>query len=76
MGEGEELTLGEDWVAFLITEVPLYTMILLSPLQALQKIHLANHMRCMANLLQADAVQQLESSSIGTSGGTSCRSTV
>ena len=29
-------------------------------MQALQKIHLASHIRCMVDLLQADVIQQLE----------------
>ena len=89
MEEREELTLGEDQAAPLVTEVPLYTpiwsifqfllisfhlsfsgykdtMILLYHLQALQKICLASHIRYMADLLQADAVQQLEVALLGS----------
>ena len=83
MEEGEELTLGEDQVAPLVTEVSPYfsfmiysldhfnflSSILLNPsfhLQALQKICLANHIRHMADLLQADAVQQLEVALLGS----------
>ena len=35
-------------------------------LQALQKIHLANHIRHMADLLHADTVQQLEVALLGS----------
>ena len=44
MEEGEEMSMGEDWATPLVTE-------------GLQKIHLASHIRCMADLLQADAIQ-------------------
>ena len=83
MEEGEELTVGEDWVATLVTEVSPYfpfmiysldhfnffSSILLnssSHLQALEKICLANHIRCMAELLHADVVQQLEVALLGS----------
>ena len=34
--------------------------------QALQKIHLANHIQSLAELIHADAVQQLEVALLGT----------
>ena len=34
--------------------------------QALQKIHLANHIHSLAELLHADAIQQLEVALLGT----------
>ena len=73
--EGEELTLGEHQAAPLITEVchhiPLLKFLdylnlfihllnLSSLLQALQKIWLMDHIWQMADLLHADAIQQLE----------------
>ena len=41
------------------------TAFLCSP-QALQKIHLANHIHCLAELLHADTIQQLEVALLGT----------
>ena len=53
MEEGEEMSMGEDWAALLVTD-------------ALQKICLVSHIRHMADLLQADAIQQLEVALLGT----------
>ena len=53
MEEAEEMSMDEDWAAPLVTE-------------ALKKIHLVSHIRHMADLLQADAIQQLEVALLGT----------
>ena len=53
MEEGEEMCMGEDQAAPLVTE-------------ALQKIHLTSHIICMADMLPADAIQQLEVALLGT----------
>ena len=53
MEEEEEMTMGEDWAAPLVTE-------------ALQTVSLASHIRCMADLLHVDAIQLLEVALLGT----------
>ena len=71
MEEGDEMSMGEDQAAPLVTE-------------ALPRICLASHIRCVADLLHADAIQQLEVALLGTlvaqviellSGGLSMAST-
>ena len=53
MEKGKEMGMGKDWAAPMVTE-------------ALQKIHLASHIGCMADLLHAVAIQQLEVALLGT----------
>ena len=83
MEEGEDLTLGEDQDAPLITEVSssmspmidssfhpkFFSFVLLnssSHSQALQMICLVSHIRSMADLLHANAIQQVEVALLGS----------